>query len=430
MKTPQIISEYLKKQKLSNWKIELNNSISYNNIIVIPALDELQNIKNLLKSLSKNSKRHLEETLILIVVNNKISESSEIIEENQKLIKYLQGLKKSEFRLNIGHIDASSQGKSLPDKIGGVGLARKIGMDLSLNYFDFGNRRKKIFISLDADCLVSENYLEIIIERFNVDNLSAAVINYQHPLPENELEKAAIINYEIFLRYYVLGLKYANSPFAFHSIGSTIIFDVEAYLKVGGMNKKKAAEDFYFLEKLAKRSIIAQINEAFVFPSSRVSYRVPFGTGPRVKRFLDNQQNEYQLYSVNSFEILKRWLEVFSEYKLSDDPRILLDAAKDINIELYNFLHHENFEENWNKIIENSKTNLQLDRQKINWMDGFKTLKLIHYLRDNGFPNENMFLSLFKLFDKTNIKHNIKSKENIPSIEIQLQFLQLLRSNL
>ncbi len=246
-------------------------------------------------------------------------------------------------------------------------------MDLSLNYFDFGNDRKKIFISLDADCLVSENYLETIIERFNKENLNAAVINYKHLLPENEHEKAAIINYEIFLRYYVMGLKYANSPFAFHSIGSTIVFDVESYLKVGGMNKKKAGEDFYFLEKLAKSYEVVQIKDTVVFPSSRISTRVPFGTGPRVKRFLENSKDEYQLYSPISFEILKSWLELFSNTKFNRDATVLLSEAKKINKSLLDFLVKEKFGESWNKIIENSKTELQLERQKINWMDGFKT---------------------------------------------------------
>ena len=272
----------------------------------------------------------------------------------------------------------------MADKVGGVGYARKIGMDLSLNFFDFENDRKKIFISLDADCLVSENYLETIIDKFNRDDLHAAVIKFQHPFPKEEYEKAAIINYEIFLRYYVMGLKYANSHFAFHSVGSTIVFDVEGYLKVGGMNKKKAGEDFYFLEKLAKSYEVVQIKDTMVFPSPRVSSRVPFGTGPRVKRFLENPKDEYQLYSPVCFEILKLWLEVFSDNKLSRNSGTLLKEAKSINKALFNFLIREKFEESWNKIIENSKTELQLERQKINWMDGFKTLKLIHYLRDNG----------------------------------------------
>ena len=47
-------------------------------------------------------------------------------------------------------------------------------------------------------------------------------------------------------RYYVLGLKLANSPFAFPTIGSTMICDYESYIRIGGMNKKRAAGRFLF----------------------------------------------------------------------------------------------------------------------------------------------------------------------------------------
>ena len=70
--------------------------------------------------------------------------------------------------------------------------------------------------------------------------------------PVDNDETKAIICYEIFLRYYVLGLKFAKSDYAFHTIGSTMLCTPDAYVKVEGMNKRKAAEDFYFLEKLAK----------------------------------------------------------------------------------------------------------------------------------------------------------------------------------
>ncbi len=428
MQIPKNISKYLSKSTSNNWIVETLQKKLYNNVIVIPALNELSNINDLFNSLSLNSIKYLKETLIIIVVNNIISEENNIIEENRKLLESLRKRAKDNSNLNIGIIDASTTDKALPIKNGGVGLARKIGMDLSLKYFDYNNDRKKILLSLDADCLVSNNYLVEIIEKFNNEDLNVAVINYEHILPEDELRKSAIINYEIFLRYYVLGLTYANSHFAYHSIGSTIVCDVESYVKVGGMNNKKAGEDFYFLEKLAKSFTISKINKTTVFPSARISNRVPFGTGPRIKRFLENPQNEYFLYSPKTFEILKKWLELFSGNKYSRNAAELLKKAKIINAQLHNFLIEQKFVVNWNKIIDNSKTDVQLTKQKINWMDGFKTLKLIHYLRDTFAPNENMFDAIDKLFRNMEIKSNIKHTENIPSLNIQQEYLNILRS--
>jgi hypothetical protein len=313
----------------------------------------------------------------------------------------------------------------LPEKEGGVGFARKIGMDLSLAFFDYSNNKKKILISLDADCTVSKNYLERIVTDFNKNNYSAGYVNFEHVLPENTEEQKAIVNYEIFLRYYVLGLKYANSPYAFHTVGSTIICDYENYIKVGGMNKRKAGEDFYFMEKLAKVANINEIKSATVYPSSRISNRVPFGTGQRINRFLLGERNEYLLYSPKIFEVLKNWLDVFNNKNLT--AKEYLNEAKEINIDLYNFLLQQSFYNNWTKIVENSKTDIQLAKQKKIWMDGFKTLKLIHYLTDNEFPKENMFFALNYLFEKTKTINEINNKELLPPLVTQLKYLKLLK---
>ncbi len=434
------VKKYLAKQNIEKYSSALKLKKLYNNIIVIPAYDELENIPKLFKSLSQNSNEYLNDTLILVVVNNNESTNSEIKLKNIKLIKLIDSnLRKIYPQLNISYIDASSDGKALPDKNGGVGLSRKIGMDSALKYFNYKSNKKKILISLDADCIVSNNYLESIVKRFNTENLHSAVINYEHILPKDIKQKAAIINYEIFLRYYVLGLQFAKSKFAHHSIGSTIICDVESYIKVGGMSKKKAGEDFYFLEKLAKITDIEKISEATVFPSARISERVPFGTGPRIKRFLENNTNEYLLYSPKSFEILKKWLEIFEPQKLDFNNNLkfeeqsknwtneILQKAKIINSHLFNFLIEQNFEENWGNIIENSKSDEQIKRQKLNWMDGFRTLKLIHYLKDKNFPNENMFSAVKTLLNYMNVDNSFQNVEDIPSLQIQLEYLQLLR---
>ena len=126
-------------------------------------------------------------------------------------------------------------------------------------------------------------------------------------------ETKAIICYEIFLRYYVLGLSFAKSEYAFHTIGSTMLCTPDAYVKVEGMNKRKAAEDFYFLEKLAKIFPIGEIKSTSIHPSKRGSWRVPFGTGKSVDRYLSNSRDEYLLYNPKSFVILKTWLEVLND---------------------------------------------------------------------------------------------------------------------
>jgi len=428
MLIPQKIQKYLAKQNHKNWNVELTSSKKYSNIVIIPALDEFDSIPQLIDSLKKNSKYYLERTLFLFVVNNLKSSSKQIKLNNQFTLKYLKNffLDVSNLTINFGIIDASSNGKELPEKDGGVGFARKLGMDLALNYFDYTSNKKKIFISLDADCTVSSNYLELIVEEFNKNTYHAAVVNFEHTLPDDKIEKAAILNYELFLRYYVLGLKYAKSHYAYNWVGSTIVCDAESYINVGGMNKRKAGEDFYFLEKLAKIDEIHKLDGATVFPSARISSRVPFGTGQRVKRFTDQAQNEYLLYNSESFEILKNWLEIFqNSIFLSSNE--YLKAAKSIHPLLFEYLQEQKFEDNWDKILSHSKSDKQINKQKILWMDGFRTLKLIHYLRDNGLPMKNTFREINTLLEKMQVEIDFKTKEDIPSIEGQLNYLQKMR---
>ncbi len=435
---PNNVEKYLKKFAYNKWEI-YRNTQKYKNIIVVPAIDEYENIKTLLSSLIQNEREFFATTLILFVVNQTVNSDNRVKQNNLKTINYLKNIidkKKGQDEisqivinsgLQIGVIDAASGGWELDDKEGGVGLARKIGMDEALKSFDYDKTGKNILICLDADCTVSANYIATIRHVFNNTNIKAGYVNFAHNKTDDEENYKAIINYEIFLRYYILGLKYAGSPYAYHSIGSTMVCDVESYLKIQGMNKRKAAEDFYFMEKLSKITEIKKIDGAIVYPSSRSSWRVPFGTGKRVKRFLEKVQNEYLLYAPESFTVLKKWNEVFySEEILSTEE--YLNHAQKINETLLNFLIENNFANNWDKILGNTKSVKQINRQKLLWFDGFKTLKLIHYLRDNEFPLLNMFNAVDELTSLMGIQINYRNgQETIPSISVQEKYLEKLR---
>lgn len=422
---PSIVTKYLQKYGPDKWSVRQERNSLYDNIVVIPAIAEYDNINNLLNSLKKNDRNYLLKTLILFVINNGESVSEEIKTNNAQTIALLEKLIYNE-ELIIGFVDASSEGLSMPDKDAGVGLARKIGLDLALTLLDYNSHNKKLLICLDADCEVQSSYLPSIIDVFNKDRIEAAVIEYEHRLPEDELSKSAIICYEIFLRYYVLGLSYANSPYAFHTVGSTMVCDYESYIKIGGMNKRKAAEDFYFLEKLAKVVSIQKISRTKVFPSSRISWRVPFGTGQRMNRFAAGTHDEFCLFDFRIFDILKEWNAYYYSDEIITVTEYLSFAGK-LNPVVKNFLELNSFQDQWKKILSNAKSIEQIRKQKKIWFDGFRTMKLIHYLRDNDFPNINMFDALDDLFVKLKIDTKISRNESIPSIQIQQNYLQILK---
>ena len=436
---PANVLSYLSKHLLKNYKIEWQVQTGINNVIVIPAIAEYDNIKVLLNSLSENDPAFFPSSLILFVINNSLTSVDEIKEDNLNSINLLRSIiganNKDDFprkiissELQIGLIDASSEGKELNTKQAGVGLARKIGMDLSLTIFDYSKHTKKLIICLDADCTVSQKYLTNIVNDFNINDRSVAVVNFEHPVDGTDEYNDAIICYETFLRYYVAGLRFAGSDYAFHTIGSTMMCDHNAYINIGGMNKRKAAEDFYFLEKLSKSYPINRIDSATVYPSKRSSWRVPFGTGQRITRFLSNTQDEYLLFDPAVFSVLKKWLGNYYSDAISN-PQDVLNQAREIHTELYNFLIQNNYLKQWEKILSNTKSVRQLTHQKKIWFDGFRTLKLIHHLRDTAFPEINMFDALDMFFINLGINKSIdRNNVDIPGSNVQKEYLKLLRN--
>jgi len=423
MLIPDKIFSYLNKRAADTWQIENDYKKYFQKIIVVPSIAESKSLPTLINSLAQNDELELLNTLLLIVVNNSISSSEEVKIDNQVTLDYLRDIKTS---LNISFIDACSNGRELDDKNGGVGLARKIGMDLALTKFDYLSINKKILICTDADCIVDPNYLSEISQEFNRNNYEAAVVNFAHDINGDDEETKAIVCYEIFLRYYVLGLNFAKSDYAFHTIGSTMLCTPEAYVKVEGMNKRKAAEDFYFLEKLAKIYPIGEIKSTYVYPAKRGSWRVPFGTGRSVDRYLSNSRDEYLLYDPKSFIVLKTWLQVFNDNSISNQID-LIRISKNIHPALSDFLSQQDFGNFINKVLLKNNNPNEIEKQRHFWFDAFRTLKLIHYLRDETYPNINMFDAIDDLVKMMSIENMIKRNSAIPELEIQKEYLLLLR---
>lgn len=399
---PRHIQEYEKKFSLLGRPLVSLELGGIEQVVVIPALAELNSLPATLATLARNADRELERTLIICVINNRgvNASSPREIQDNQDTMHYLQARIRGlpghlPANLRLAYIDASSPGREMPDKYGGVGTARKLGLDAALRLFDYSVDSAKLLISLDADTLVADNYLAAIRSFFRPDQ-AAAVVGYAHQIPSDARERLAIGNYEIFLRYYVLGLRYAGSPYAFPSIGSTMVCTADAYVAVGGMNRRDAAEDFYFLNKLAKFKAVGCIATTTVHPSARPSRRVPFGTGRRIIRFLEEGKEEWLLYDPHIFIILKRWLQTMEASPDRETADIMQEAGQ-IDGRLLAFLELHQFAAAWFSIRKNVKYREGLQRHFHCWFDGFKTLKLVRFLTDQGLPQINMFSALEQL---------------------------------
>lgn len=391
------------------------------NAVAIPVLQEKGTLFESLASIAKNPASDLEKTVVICVVNNHsptvagpaaISENQETLDILYKIVKRSgipvypeQRLNDSlgtilDSRLRLACVDASSPGNEIPDNLGGVGTARKIAMDAAVMLIDKDVSANGIISCLDADTTVEENFLSAIRRYFWVNNVPAATVRYAHRMPSDMQLLSAICRYEIFIRSYVIGLMFAGSPYAFPAIGSTISCTAGAYVAVRGMNTKEAAEDFHFLDKLAKIGRIGFIENTTVHPSARISERVPFGTGSKMKELIENGSGRLFLHDPEVFKILRLFLSE-TEFFLDKKAVEIMFEVSAIHPALSEYLTAISFPKKWEAIRDNSVDPGQIRRQFHLFFDGLKTLRLIHYLSRRYFPPVEMFAGLKGLLKMT-----------------------------
>lgn len=338
--------------------------------VVIPCYNE----PNVLKSIDSlaNCAPPTLVVNVIVVVNSEVNCSHQVVRQNELSIEDLKHWQAKPDWINLTVIEV----QDVPVKIAGVGNARKIGMDKAYDLSQ--NKRDSIIICYDADCTCSLNYLTSIEKAFTANTLyDIATIYFEH----EEAGADAIIDYELFLRYHYQGLKFAGYPYAYQTIGSSMAVRAETYNKFGGMNQRKAGEDFYFLHKIIPYRQVLEINNCTVIPSARTSDRVPFGTGHAVAKFQESICKTYYTYDPSIYLEVKRLMQAVESATLT---KTSIDG---VSSDISRFLISQNFEQAYQQFIKQSKSD-DLFRQSVyRWLNGFRMLKLVHYLRDQSYTN-------------------------------------------
>jgi hypothetical protein len=380
---PQNVRHFLAKRAVQGpWQLAGTDRHDFTGAVVIPALAEGDSLFTTLASLSRNPPERLSRWLTVVVINQREDAATRDRAQNQAdLSRIAREAQSVPFPLTW--VDATSRGQELPAREGGVGLARKLGMDLVLPYLDWSH--VPLLACLDADTLVEPTYLQALDEHFQHNDAGAAVLPFRHQPVDDPVQQQAIDRYELFLRSYVHGLELARSPYAFATIGSALACTATAYVKSGGMNRRTAAEDFHFLDKLAKTVGVTRLQGTCVHPSPRASHRVPFGTGQSIARQLSGEHGVVRFYPVTPFQILGHWLESV-ERRPDLEAEALLGQARMIAPRLAEFLIVNGWRATWPRLQQNHAGRKQRLRAFHAWFDGLKTLRLIHALCDDGYP--------------------------------------------
>lgn len=323
------------------------------------------------------------EVAVIVVINASAASLPEIKKHNEETLHDCENWLQASAKKYQYHFILENE---LPKKHAGVGLARKIGMDEAVRMFE-EQEKDGVILCFDADSTCKSNLL-IEVEKLFDENprTPGCSIHFEHPL-EGELESDVyhgILSYELHLRYYVDGLKYAGFPYAFQTIGSSMAVRSSAYQKQGGMNRRKAGEDFYFLHKIIPLGHFKELNTTKIIPSPRRSDRVPFGTGRAIGVWLDEGKTELHSYDPQIFKELKRFIEVVDSLYQHIDIK---GAWESFPVSIQRFIPFEEFKFQMEEFNSQANSIATFRKRFYQWFDGFKALKFVHFARDEFYPN-------------------------------------------
>lgn len=371
-------------------------------VVVIPCLNEPEIIRTLESLWACEEIDSFCE--VIVTVNNSENSPEDVKIFNSKTYHQLLEWKKANDRKNLVLLPIYAL--AVQSKFAGAGMARKIGMDEAVRRLNAVNKPDGVVISLDSDCLVSFNYLKRIENVFS-ENKScfAATINFRHRVEEinDAKQEAGIRLYEDYLHYYKQALDFSGFPNSIYTIGSAFAVRAESYVKQGGMNRRHAGEDFYFLHKLTKLGQLTEITDAFVYPSGRVSDRVPFGTGAAMTKWMNNTTDLALTYRFDAFLDLKQlFCKVDEFYKISSIHYVEILTSMPVTIQEY--LSVLMFAEKLAEINRNSSTPESFCKRFFQVFDAFQVLKFLNLVHDKHYQRQNLPEAIMQLHKIRNIE--------------------------
>jgi hypothetical protein len=392
---------YFKKYQVAEKLIFDLPSLNLGVVIIVPCFNEDNTIKALESLYFCKPARH--DVEVIVIINYPGNKEADYGIQHSNLFNSLKIWADSHSKENLKFFIHLIK---LPAKTAGVGHARKIGMDEALRRFNFINKPLGIVANFDADCTCETNYLQALERQFeNYPETKGCSIYFEHPVSGAEyphMVYKAIIQYELYLRYYIEALRQNNYPYAYHCVGSAFAVRADIYAQQGGMNKRKAGEEFYFLQKVIPLGNYYELNETTIIPSPRESDRVAFGTGKVISKIIQSEEEILLTYNPASFECLGNFFSDSAGY-FSQPIEVIKSLIEKQHPFLKEFLEKNFFLSKIEEINSNC-TSIKTFRQRFfAWFTGLMILQ---------FLNES-HVSLFTKIPVTEAASNILMKKNV-----------------
>lgn len=281
----------------------------------------------------------------------------------------------------------------LRKKWAGVGLARKTGLDEAVLRFNHFNNTRGIVVSLDSDSLVETNYLVEIEKHFNQNPKHVgATVKVEHQKDGlSERQKQGIELYEKYLHYYKDALQFTGFPNSIYTIGSAFAVTAESYVKCGGMSRRQAGEDFYFLQNLVQLGTVGEINTTRVFPSARLSNRVPFGTGAAIQKWMEGTEDLTKTYNFKAFSDLKSFFDAKEKLFHSGESGFYANLSA-LPEPVRQFILLDNFKIEIDDLNRNCSTLKSFQTRFFHKFNAFKVLKFMNFAHEKYYEKADLEL--------------------------------------
>lgn len=351
-------------------------------VVVIPCRDEPAVIRTLASLARCRAPRGAVE--VLAVLNASERDGDALRRRHRETLARIEGWGRANARDGFG-IHALDFPR-LPARHAGVGLARRIGMDAAVARFAAAGNPRGVIASLDADCLVDPSYLAALEEHFAAHpGTRACSVYFEHDLegPEAPWLYRGITDYELFLRYYRHGLAFAGSPFAHYTVGSSMAVRCDAYVRHGGMNRRKAGEDFYFLNKLMAVDGVTELTATRVMPGVRASTRTPFGTGRALGARRDHPGPPLA-YDPRVFRDLRALLGRLEAW--ADLPAGAWRPDPELPETVGAFLAANGMVERHAEMRRHAASPASFRKRFFHWFDALRALKFVHHATRTRYP--------------------------------------------
>ncbi len=378
---------YLDRQKPEYLQVKYPTDFATDMVLVIPCYDEkelLTTLQNLRMCVTPRAK-----TLVAVIINSSIQSSEEVVMQNRKTHDEVFEFAAENNSDSLRFFPLIFE--NLPRKHAGVGLARKIGMDLAVEFFLNTQNPEGIIISLDADCTVSSNFLTDIFAAYRqTDKLCCTVQNFHHRVENDDLQlEHAIRQYEQYIRYFSQMLRFIEFPYYYHTIGSAFSVASDAYVRVGGMGRQQGGEDFYFLQKVFALGKTKRLDDVFVYPMARYSDRIPFGTGPALQKIIDEPDGLMKTYSFESFLALKEFFDLRKSF-FKQNIKFIKQKISILHPAIVKFSEATDVLSEIEDCNRNSATVTAFEKRFFHHFNAFKIIKYLNFAHPTYFSLEKI----------------------------------------